>query len=51
MASHQTTLHQSGMKVRAPSAVEPKPKGGSVNSDTTRKETAATPKTLGPREA
>lgn len=52
MAS-QTTLHQKGMKVRSPSASDAsmKCRGGSVNNDTTRKSTAPTPKTLGPREA
>jgi len=30
---HETTLHQTGMHRKAPSAVEPHPKGGSVNSD------------------
>ena len=52
MAS-QTKIHQSGMKVRSPSAVDAsmKCKGGSVDRDTTRSSTAATPKTLGPREA
>ena len=49
----ETTLHQKGMKVREPAAVDAsmRCKGGSVNSDTTRKETAPTPKTLGPRNA
>lgn len=51
--SAETTLHQRGMKVTEPKAVDAsmRCKGGSVNSDTTRKETAATPKTLGPRNA
>jgi hypothetical protein len=39
----------SGLKTKSPKAPSEKPSGGSVNSDTTRKETAATPKTLGPR--
>ncbi len=47
-----TNLHK-GLVKRSP----PPPDGkitkmsGSVNSETTRKETAPTPKTLGPREA
>jgi hypothetical protein len=49
----QTKIHQSGMKVRSPAAVDAsmKCKGGSVNSESTRSSTAATPKTLGPRES
>lgn len=49
----ETTLHQKGMKDRAPSSEDASTrcKGGSVNSGTTRKETASTPKTLGPRVA
>ena len=52
MAS-ESKLQQRGMKVRAPSPSDAstKCKGGSVNSDTTRKSTAPTPRTLGPREA
>ena len=52
MAS-ETTLHQKGMKTREPAAVDAsmKCKGGSVNNDTTRKEVAPQPKTLGPRVA
>lgn len=34
-----------------PAAPSEKPKGGSVNSDTTRSKTAPTPSTLGPRVA
>lgn len=49
----ETTLHQRSMKVREPSASDASTqcKGGSVNSAPTRKETAPTPRTLGPREA
>jgi hypothetical protein len=49
----ETTLHQRGMKVHEPSPVDAsmKCKGGSVNSETTRKACAPTPKTLGPRDA
>ena len=52
MAS-ETTLHQRGMKKREPEAVDAsmRCKGSSVNSDTTRKEVAPQPKTLGPRVA
>jgi hypothetical protein len=48
--SVETKIHQSGMKVREPAAVDAsmKHKGGSVN-EKTRTDTAATPKTLGPR--
>jgi hypothetical protein len=51
MAS-ETTLHQKGMHVKMPnpSDASTRCKGGSVN-DGTRKETAPTPKSLGPREA
>ena len=47
----ETTLHQRSMKVREPAAVDAsmRCKGGSVSSETTRKEVAHTPKTLGPR--
>lgn len=47
----ETKIHQRGMKDRSPSAEDASTrcKGGSVNSDTTRKEVAPTPKTLGPR--
>ena len=49
----ETRIHQKGMKVRSPEPVDAsmRPKGGSVNNDTTRKETAATPQTIGPRSA
>ena len=51
--SAETKIHQRGMKVREPAAVDAsmRCKGGSVNSETTRTSTAATPKTLGPRNA
>lgn len=51
MGKHETTLRQKGMKDRSPKAPHEKPKGGNVNSETTRKETAKTPATLGPRNA
>lgn len=47
MASDKSLL--SGLKTHSPKAPSEKPKGGSVDSDATRKETAPTPKTLGPR--
>jgi hypothetical protein len=49
----ETTLHQKGMKVREPKFPDAsmRCKGGSVNSDTTRKSVPAQPKSLGPREA
>jgi hypothetical protein len=48
-----TSLH-SGLKTKAPKAIDKSYNlygGGSVNKDTTRSSTAATPKTLGPRTA
>lgn len=49
----ETRIHQKGMKNRSPSSSDASTrcKGGSVNEGSTRKDTAATPKTLGPREA
>lgn len=49
--SAETSLHQRGMKVTEPKAVDAsmRLKGGSVNGESTRKATAPTPKTLGPR--
>ena len=46
-------IHQSGMRDRSPPATDASTrcKGGSVNSETTRGETAKSPGTLGPREA
>jgi hypothetical protein len=45
-------LHK-GLKTREPSPPDGKitKMSGSVNSESTRKETAPTPKTIGPREA
>jgi len=40
VSAHETSLKQKGMKVVNPSAVESHPKGGSVNSETTRSEVA-----------
>lgn len=47
-----TDLHE-GLKDRSPKAVDAsmKLKGGSVNDEPTRSSVAATPPTLGPREA
>lgn len=45
------SIHQKGMRNSSPSAVEPKPKGPSVNSDTTRSSPAKQPATIGPRSA
>lgn len=52
MAS-ETTLHQKGMKNKSPPCEDAsmKCKGGSVNDEATRKETAKTSGTLGPRNA
>ena len=49
----EAKLHQKGMKVREPNAVDKsmRPSGGRVDSETTRQNTAHTPKTLGPRDA
>lgn len=46
-----TTCLYSGLVTRSPSAVEPKPTGGSVNSEVTRSSPAEQPPTLGPRSA
>ena len=46
-----TSIHQKGMKNSSPSAVEPKPKGASVNSDATRSKVGVQPPTIGPRVA
>jgi len=53
IAPSETKIHQKGMKVRQPSAddASTRCKGGSVNDEATRSSTAATPRTLGPREA
>ncbi len=45
----ETTLHQKGMSDSSPSAVEPKPQGGSVNSEPTRSQPGVQPPTIGPR--
>ena len=49
----ETTLHQKGMKKTnpEPSDASTRCKGASVNAESTRSTTAATPATLGPREA
>lgn len=45
-----TSLH-GGMTNKAPSAVEPKPQGGSVNSEPTRSSVGEAAPTIGPRSA
>ena len=51
-SKHETTLHQKGMKTHSAEAPSGKfTKGGSVNDNATRSETAPTPKSLGPRDA
>ena len=40
VSAHETKLKQKGMKNTEPSAVESHPKGGSVDSETTRSEVA-----------
>ena len=49
----EAKLRQKGMKSTAPEPVDKsmRPSGGSVNNETTRKDVAPTPKTLGPRDA
>jgi len=44
-------IHQKGMKNRSPSAVEPHPKGGSVNAGPTRSKPGVQAPTIGPRVA
>jgi hypothetical protein len=46
-----TQIHQKGMHNKSPSAVEPKPKGGSVNDAPTRSEVGKHAPTIGPRAA
>ena len=47
----ETSIHQKGMSNSSPSAVEPKPKGGSVNAEPTRSKTGVQAPTIGPRAA
>lgn len=51
MSRPETSIHQKGMSNSAPSAVEPHPKGGSVNSEPTRSKPGVQPSTIGPRVA
>jgi hypothetical protein len=44
-------IHQKGMHNKSPAAVEPKPKGGSVNADVTRSKPGVMPPVIGPRAA
>ncbi len=46
----KTSLHE-GLKDRAASGDEPKPKGGSVNDEPTRTKVGEEPPTIGPRSA
>jgi len=46
-----TSIHQKGMHNKAPSAVEPHPKGASVNSEATRSQVGQAAPTIGPRAA
>ena len=46
-----TQIHQKGMHNKATSAVEPHPKGASVNSEATRSQVGAQAPTIGPRAA
>jgi hypothetical protein len=50
-ARPDTSIHQRGMHNRSPSAVEPKPKGGSVNAEPTRSKVGVQAPTIGPRVA
>ena len=44
-------IHQKGMSNSSPSAVEPKPKGGSVQDNPTRSDVGVQAPTIGPRAA
>jgi len=46
-----TQIHQRGMHRKAPSAVEPHPKGPSVNAEATRSQVGQAAPTIGPRAA
>ena len=46
-----TQIHQKGMHNKSPSAVEPHPKGASVNSEATRSQVGQAAPTIGPRAA
>ena len=46
-----TQIHQKGMHDKSPSAVEPHPKGASVNSEATRSQVGVQAPTIGPRSA
>ena len=47
----ETKIHQKGMHNKSPSAVEPKPKGGSVRDNPTRSAVGVQAPTIGPRVA
>ena len=46
-----TSIHQKGMHNKSPSAVEPHPKGGSVNAEPTRSKVGVQAPVIGPRAA
>ncbi len=51
---HDTKIHQKGMHDKSPSAVEPHPKGGSVDNDGANQrhgKVGVMPPTIGPRAA
>jgi hypothetical protein len=48
---HDTSIHQKGMHRKTPSAVEPHPKGPSVDVEPTRSSVGKHAPTLGPRAA
>jgi hypothetical protein len=48
---HDTSIHQKGMHRKTPSAVEPHPKGPSVDAESTRSSVGKHAPTLGPRAA
>lgn len=47
----ETSIHQKGMSNSSPSAVEPHPKGGSVDAAPTRSAVGVQAPTIGPRVA
>lgn len=47
----EPSIHQKGMHNKSPSAVEPKPKGASVNAEPTRSKVGVQAPTIGPRAA
>jgi hypothetical protein len=49
--AQDTQIHQRGMHNKSPSAVEPHPKGPSVNAEATRSQVGKAAPTIGPRSA